>query len=275
VGEGAPNPLQGKRIVITRAADQSESLVAGLRGSGAMAVLMPLVAFAAPDDVQRLDETVANLRGFDWIFLTSQNALRALQDSSARIHMPLGEAVKDTAIAAVGPATAEVVRQAGLVVKYVARQHDGVSLARELGADVKGKKVLLPRSDRANPDLVAVLGELGAMVTEVIAYKTVRTDGVMERWQEVVTRTPPDAVLFFSPSAVHHLEELLGAQRFAELSTNVVYAAIGTVTERAIRAAGVERIVKAADTTVDSILQTLTEHFASGGAVLPAGVKRG
>ena len=275
MGEGAPNPLQGKRIVITRAADQSESLVAGLRANGAIAVLMPLVAFAAPDDVQRLDETVANLRGFDWIFLTSQNALRALQDSSARIHMPLGEAVKDTAIAAVGPATAEVVRQAGLVVKYVARQHDGVSLARELGADVKGKKVLLPRSDRANPDLVAVLGELGAMVTEVIAYKTVRTDGVMERWQEVVTRTPPDAVLFFSPSAVHHLEELLGAQRFAELSTNVVYAAIGTVTERAIRAAGVERIVKAADTTVDSILQTLTEHFASGGAVLPAGVKRG
>jgi uroporphyrinogen-III synthase len=54
-----------------------------------------------------------------------------------------------------------------------------------------------------------------------------------------------------------------------------VYAAIGTVTERAIRAAGVERIVKAADTTVDSILQTLTEHYASGGAVLPAGVKRG
>jgi uroporphyrinogen III methyltransferase/synthase len=275
VGEGAPNPLQGKRIVITRAADQSESLVAGLRANGAIAVLMPLVAFAAPDDVQRLDETVASLGGFDWMFLTSQNALRALQDSSARIHMPLGEAVKDTAIAAVGPATAEAVRQAGLVVKYVARQHDGVSLARELAADVKGKKVLLPRSDRANPDLVAALGELGAVVTEVIAYRTIRTDDVIDRWQEVVTRTPPDAVLFFSPSAVHHLEELLGAQHFAELSTKVVYASIGTVTERAIRAAGVERIVKAADTTVESILQTLTEHFASGGAVLPAGVKRG
>jgi uroporphyrinogen III methyltransferase/synthase len=275
VGESAPNPLKGKRIVITRAADQSESLVAGLRASGATAVLMPLVAFAAPDDVQRLDETVASLSRFDWIFLTSQNALRALQDSGARIHKPLGEAIKDTAIAAVGPATSEAVRQAGLVVKYVARQHDGVSLARELAADVKGKQVLLPRSDRANPDLVAVLGDLGAVVTEVVAYKTVRIDGVMDRWQEVVTRTPPDAVLFFSPSAVHHLEELLGAVRFVELSNKVVYAAIGTVTERAMRAAGVERVLKAADTTVDSILQTLTEHFASGGAVLPAGVKRG
>ena len=83
MGEGAPNPLQEKRIVITRAADQSESLVAGLRASGATAVLMPLVAFAAPDDVQRLDETVASLSRFDWIFLTSQNALRALQDSGA------------------------------------------------------------------------------------------------------------------------------------------------------------------------------------------------
>jgi uroporphyrinogen-III synthase len=54
-----------------------------------------------------------------------------------------------------------------------------------------------------------------------------------------------------------------------------LFAAIGTVTERAVRAAGVERVLKAADTTVDSIIQTLTEHFASGGAVLPAGVKRG
>ncbi len=275
MGEGAPNPLQGKRIVITRAADQSESLVAGLRASGAIAVLMPLVAFAAPDDVKRLDETVASLSGFDWIFLTSQNALRALQDSSERIHVALGDTVRGTRIAAVGPATAEATRQAGLSVTYVAGQHDGVSLARELGAEVKGKKVLLPRSDRANPDLVAVLGELGAVVTEVVAYKTIRTDGVMERWQEVVTRTPPDAVLFFSPSAVHHLEELLGTERFAELSNNVLFAAIGTVTERAVRAAGVERVLKAADTTVDSIIQTLTEHFASGKAVLPAGVKRG
>jgi uroporphyrinogen III methyltransferase / synthase len=275
VGEGRPNPLQGKRIVITRAADQRESLVAGLRASGAIVVLMPLVAFAAPDDVQRLDDTVANLGGFDWIFLTSQNALRALQDSSARLLVPLGDAIKHSAIAAVGPATAEAARQAGLSVTYVAGQHDGVSLARELAAEVKGKKVLLPRSDRANPDLVMVLGELGAVVTEVVAYKTLRTDGVMDRWQEVVTRTPPDAVLFFSPSAVHHLKELLGGQHFAELSTKVVYAAIGTVTERAIRAAGVERILKAADTTVSSIVEALTEHFASAGSVLPAGVKRG
>lgn len=275
MGEGRPNPLQGKRVVITRAADQSESLVAGLRASGAIAVLVPLVAFAAPDDVKRLDDIVASVGGFDWIFLTSQNALRALQDSSARLHVALGDAVKGTRIASVGPATAEAARQAGVSVTYVARQHDGVSLARELAPEVKGKKVLLPRSDRANPDLVAVLSQLGAVVTEVVAYKTVRTDGVMDRWQEVVTRTPPDAVLFFSPSAVHHLEELIGGQHFVELSNKVLYAAIGTVTERAIRAAGVERVLKAANTTVSSIIEALTEHFTGAGAVLPAGVKRG
>jgi uroporphyrinogen-III synthase len=97
----------------------------------------------------------------------------------------------------------------------------------------------------------------------------------MDRWQEVVTRTPPDAVLFFSPSAVHHLEELIGGQHFTELSNKVLYAAIGTVTERAIRAAGVERVLKAANTTVSSIIEALTEHFTGAGAVLPAGVKRG
>ena len=39
-----------------------------------------------------------------------------------------------------------------------------------------GKRVLLPRSDRANPELVEKLKDLGAEVNEVVAYKTVRPD---------------------------------------------------------------------------------------------------
>ena len=61
----------------------------------------------------------------------------------------------------------------------------------------------------------------------------------------------------------------------ANIQVRATAAAIGRVTEQAIRAAGAERVLKAADTTVGSILQTLTEPFASGGVVLPAGVKRG
>ena len=49
-----------------------------------------------------------------------------------------------------------------------------VALAQELQAEVRGKRVLLPRSDRANHDLVETLQRLGAHVTEIVAYKTLR-----------------------------------------------------------------------------------------------------
>ena len=133
-----------------------------------------MVSFAPPDDPSTLDVALRNLKNFDWIFLTSQNALRAMQDRSTLLSLPLAELVAGVRIAAVGPATAEAVGHAGLEVTYIAQKHQGVALAEELGERVRGKKILLPRSDRANQDLVETLDHLGAEVTEVIAYKTIR-----------------------------------------------------------------------------------------------------
>ena len=84
----------------------------------------------------------------------------------------LPELTAGVRIAAVGPATAEAAQQAGLQIAYVALKHQGVALARELADEVRGHKVLLPRSDRASQDLVDVLTGLEADVTVVVAYRT-------------------------------------------------------------------------------------------------------
>src|SRR5208282_6050605 len=55
VGETHPKPLAGKRVVVTRALEQSHSLVAALREAGGEAVVLPLVAFAAADNPAELD----------------------------------------------------------------------------------------------------------------------------------------------------------------------------------------------------------------------------
>ncbi len=56
--------LDGKRIVITRAVEQSESMVQALRENGAIPVLLPMVAFAPPDDPSEFDQSLRNLRAF-------------------------------------------------------------------------------------------------------------------------------------------------------------------------------------------------------------------
>src|SRR5579862_93440 len=55
VAEKNPKPLAGKRVVVTRALEQSQSLVDALREAGAEPVLLPLVTFAPADNVPEID----------------------------------------------------------------------------------------------------------------------------------------------------------------------------------------------------------------------------
>ncbi len=266
--------LKGKRIAVTRAAEQSESLLRELRARGAEPLLLPLVAFGPPDDLAALDRAMVNARSYDWLLLTSQNALRALQERCAVFGQSLVKLTEGLRVAAVGPATAQAARNAGLIVSYVAEKRQSVSLAEELAQDLKGKRVLLPRSDRANPELVSVLSRIGAQVTEVVAYKTVRPpEQSLQNIESLLIGV--HAVLFFSPSAAHHLQDILGSEKFRELSRHAVFAAIGPVTGEALRRARVAQFVQARDSTVSAILDALTSFFGKTAPPLSAGVQPG
>lgn len=273
MAEPVAKALAGKRVVVTRGAEQSESLIVALREHGAVPIVLPLVAFVQPDDLRPLDDTIQNLGRFDWVFLTSQNAISALRERSDFLGLNLAKALIGVKIAAVGPATAEAARNAGLEITYVATKHQGTALAEELAARVKGKRVLLPRSDRANRDLVDTLNRWGALVSEVIAYKTVVTSEHEMRNNEAALRNGADAVLFFSPSAVQHLVDLLGRDRFLAFSREAAFTAIGPVTERALREAGATRIVVARDASIAATLGALAEFLMKTQQSLPAGVK--
>lgn len=263
MGEDAARGLCGKRVVVTRAAEQSRELARALEKKGAVPVVLPMVAFAPADDVAALDQAIREMWRFDWIFVTSQNALRALQERCQALRADLKTLMGSARVAAVGPATAEALRAGGVEVTHTATKHQGVSLAQELSTQVKGKNVFLPRSDRANPELVDRLIRLGAIVREVIAYKTISPDDETLAYARAVLQQGVDVILFFSPSAVHHLQDILGNEKVLEISRQAIFAAIGPVTEKALRTANVERVLLAKDTTVASIVNALEEHFST------------
>src|SRR5258708_37620933 len=136
--------------------------------------MLPLVAFADPEDFAPLDAAIAQIEQFDWIIFTSAQAVRAVLNRSIALKKPLIRAGSKVQVASVGPVTAEAARQAGFPVEYIAETHTGAALAKELGERLRGTRVFLPRSNRANPDLPPALERYGAEVTEVIAYRTLR-----------------------------------------------------------------------------------------------------
>ena len=273
MAEAISSALAGKRIVITRAVAQSEAMARELSARGAIPVVLPLVSFADPEDSAPLDSAIKGIEEFDWMILTSAPAVRALVKRGEELKRRLIGAGSKLRIAAVGPVTAEAARRAGLPVEYVAKTHNGVGLAEELGDQLKGARVFLPRSDHANPDLPFALKRLGAQVTEVIAYRTLRPTDVGQRDLRQIAEGAADAILFFSPSAVQYFAELFGSEQLHSLQDKLAITAVGPVTANTLKEAGVRRLVISADTTATAVVDALEEHFA-GAVKARAGAKR-
>lgn len=274
MAEMVANPLAGKRIVITRSAAQSEAIARELGVRGALPVVLPLVSFAEPEDFAALDTAIAEMEKFDWIVFTSAQAVRAVVKRSGELKNVMNRTGGHMRVAAVGPVSAEAAREAGFSVEFVAETHTGAALAAELGERLRGAKVLLPRSDRANPDLLPALKLCGAQVTEVIAYRTLRPTEIDQRKLQQIADGEADAILFFSPSAVQHFAELFGGEQLRALQDKLAIAAVGPVTAKALSASGVTRMVVAGDTTVRAVVESLEAHFASTVKQAQAGAKR-
>ncbi len=250
-------PLAGKRIVVTRAPEQAVELIRTLAHMGAEIIALPSVAFEPPEDSRALDRALGELRTFDWVLFTSQNAVRFVSLRLKQIGLP--PAIQR--IAAVGPATAEAARQQGFHVDYVATHHTAHSLARELRDSVAGGTVLLPRSDRADDHIAEALREGGAQVTDVIAYRTVAPEAPDQAVLGRIRSGEFDVAIFSSPSAFHNLNGFLGAGLLAKLAESVQFAAIGPTSARAMREAGVRVHIEAEEASAAGVAEAIVKHY--------------
>lgn len=259
----AASSLAGKRIVITRAVAQSSDLFAELLQHGAIPTSLPLVSFSAPRDYASLDAALRRWQEFDWVLFTSANAVRSVVSRSTTLGLTLDRTAARPRVAAVGPATQQEATNSALRVDHVAKTHLGSALAEELAVQLGNKNVFLPRSDRANPDLPTSLKQLGAKLTEVIAYCTLPPGDVDRDRASRVIGAEADAAVFFSPSAVHNLADLIGKEALTGLQNKIVIVAAGPVTSAALCAYGIQRIVTAADTTIHAVIDALESCFAA------------
>jgi uroporphyrinogen III methyltransferase/synthase len=250
-------PLAGKRIVVTRAPEQAQALVHELERFGAEVILLPAVAFESPLDSGPLDRALGELSAFDWVLFTSQNAVRFV--SSRLEQIGLEKIVQR--VAALGPATAEAAREQGFSVDYVAASHTAHGLANELQASLKGCRVFLPCSDRGDRQIGNDLRDVGAQVTDVIAYRTVAPEAPDHTILESIRGGKVDVIIFASPSAFHNLAGFLGVSHLVKLAESVQYAAIGPTTARSMRESGVRVHIEAEEASAVGLADAIVKHY--------------
>ena len=254
--------LEGRRIVITRAAEQSGELRERLQELGAEVDSLPLVRFLESKDTADLDRAIRALDQLDWIIFTSANAVTFFVGRCRAVGC--WPNTGRTKIAAVGSATRLALENQDLQASLVPAEFSGAGLAAELsGVVISGKNVLLPRSDRASEELPSMLRRAGATVREVVAYITVGPEAFDRSLIDAIRDGLVDAVAFFSPSAFREFQKLMGPDLLVKYDSRVALAAVGPVTAGVIRGAGLPVAIEADEATTASLVAGLERHFTA------------
>ncbi len=192
-GVAIPAPGEGPVVLVPRGGEWGERVAGLLTARGLRPWIVPLIR-TEPAEGEELDRARRDLAAgaFDWVALTSAAAVPALP------------ATVPARIAAVGPATATALREAGHAVEMVPPGPDYSAEAMLDGWRPAGR-VLLLRSDLAAATLADGLGATGAVVTDVVAYRTVTASLTAEQTTGLRTGTA-DLALVTSGSVARALQ---------------------------------------------------------------------
>ncbi|HEY3161898.1 MAG TPA: uroporphyrinogen-III C-methyltransferase [Vicinamibacterales bacterium] len=266
--------LFGKRVLVTRPREQAAELVDRLTALGAESIEAPMIRMAPPDDPDPLLRAAASPEDFDWIIFTSANAvdafMTALLDGERDVR-----ALKGPRLCASGTATAEKLATYGIKVDLIPREFRADAVVASLLAlgSMAGARVLLPRADIGREVIAEQLREAGAVVTEVIAYRTILEDAQREGDPDIygmLLEGRIDVATFTSPSAIRNFAKIHGADQVADLLKNTVVATIGPVTADAARQLGIPVTIQPKTYTVPALVDAIAAHYAAHGSGLKA-----
>ena len=258
-------PLAGRRIVLTRRRGQSARLAELLEERGACVLEVPAIEVVAPPDLSPLDEALSELERYQWVVLTSANAVAAVLGRIAVLGLEPRLGARGPKVACVGPATTAALRSSfpeDRVALEPGTDFRAAALAEAFARrGVKGARVLVPASTRARDELVRGLSELGAQVDVVAAYSVVEPPGLGEAVQSCLDGGF-DLALFASPSSVEAF-----AQAAGDRSRGIPVVVIGPTTEAAARAARFDVRGVASLSTVEGLVGAAER--ALGGSAPP------
>jgi uroporphyrinogen-III synthase len=251
-------PLDGRRVLVTRAAGQASELSARLQALGATTILIPTIEIGPPSSYNALDAALAEIGEFDLVAFTSANAVEALHQRAEL----LGIGLVLRRIAVVGPATARAVEAIGLHASVVPPIFTAESLAETLRPEAEGQRILLVLVEEAPATLSATLEAAGAHVMVAAAYGNRVPDGSLAALKGIFADSAkyPDAVTFTSASTARNLVALLEAAGLA-LPEVVARASIGPVTSRALAELGLPPHLEAAEPTLAALAEAIASHF--------------
>ena len=255
-------PLFGRHVLVTRPRHQAGDMVRQLEELGARTSLLPAVEVRSPPDWNAVDHALAELSRYQWLVFTSGNGVHFFLRRLREIGRDL-RALGPLKLAAIGPATADALREYHLEPDLVPDEYRSENLAAALRERVRGQRVLLARADRGRE----LLREELAVVAEVEQLAVYSQCDAVE-WEPAILdelKTERiDYVTLTSSNIARALVRSLDATGLAVLRAGRVgLVTISPVTSAAVRELGLPVAAEAKEYTTAGVVAALVEHAAA------------
>ncbi len=253
--------LAGKRILITRAREQSGDFSARLEKLGAEVIEFPTIEIVPPIRWEGVDRAIDRLKSYDWIIFTSANGVnffwQRLSERSKPLRLPPA-----LHVCAIGPATADRLKKKGVSVRYIPKKYIAESILQGFEKIfIRGKRILLARAKKARDILPKGLRKMGAEVDVVAVYRTIRPRGGSKRLKKLLAEGEIDGIAFTSSSTVNHFVELLKKEDLKKLLKGITIACIGPVTAGTAKGWGLKVRIQPAQYTIPGLTRAIAEYF--------------
>jgi uroporphyrinogen III methyltransferase/synthase len=252
-------PLSGKRIVVTRTRKQAGALTSQLRALGADVFELPTIRIEPPTDLREFGELVQDAHQYDWIVFTSPNGVDAFFEMFFKLYDDARE-IGPAKIAAIGPATAQRVRDFHLHVDLQPEEFVAESIIREFQKQggVENLRILLARAEKARDVLPRELSKLGAIVDEGFAYRTVPETRDVTGARRRLLEEGADLITFTSSST---------AENFLALGlpwpNGMQIASIGPITSQTARDRGLKIDIEAKRHDIEGLVDAIRKFFGA------------
>ncbi|NUQ62628.1 MAG: uroporphyrinogen-III C-methyltransferase [Pirellulales bacterium] len=255
-------PLFGKKVLVTRPRDQAEEMMAPLTDLGAEVLVQPAIEISAPADWTPVDQALSRLHEYDWLVYSSSNGVRGLLDRLLEIGGDLRR-LGNVKLAAIGPGTADELREYRLRADLVPAEYRAEALAESLAAGAAGKRFLLARASRGREVLADTLRTAGATVDQVVVYRSTDVEHPDQEIAEGLAAGRIDWVTVTSSAIAASLVRMFGdALRTAKL------ASISPVTSGALAKLGFPPAAEARQYTVDGLIEAILRSGDEGKSTL-------
>ncbi|HEY4300213.1 MAG TPA: uroporphyrinogen-III synthase [Candidatus Didemnitutus sp.] len=255
-------PLSGRRVVLTRPYEPLSSWRGRLEQLGATVIELPLIRVTKEVDKHTLAEVFAELGRYEWLVFTSANGARFFFDDFHKAFDDI-RTLGLVRIAAVGAATAEVVRAQHLRVELQPEKANAADLAQMMieRESLDSAKVLVVTGNLNRDTLVDKLSEARAIVDRLPMYRTEGNDVVADPVAGDFRQRGADAILFASPSAAQSFFEQAAMLKLAPKATRPLAGSIGPTTTGAMKQLGLPVDFEAPDASFESLVGELIKKL--------------